>query len=135
MIERKSGKIINVGSIAGARDSWAESNPEWAAYASTKAAVLRITQVVAHQVKHYGININCIGVIAHTRMWYEASMQLAHYRNDTPPPKIEDLSDKELVFPEENIGAFVFLASSLSDHVSGEYFEANQLPDHLRQST
>lgn len=135
MIARQSGKIINVGSIAGVRDSWAEGNPEWAAYASTKAAVLRITQVVAHQVKQHGININCLGVIAHTKMWYEASMELARFRGAAHPSKLEDIPKKELVLPEENIGAFIFLASSLSDHISGEYFEANQLPDHLRQST
>jgi NAD(P)-dependent dehydrogenase (short-subunit alcohol dehydrogenase family) len=94
---------------------------------------MRFSQVLAHQVKAYGVNVNCLGVGAQTRMWYDASAELARVRGTDPPPPIEEMPEENRVLAHENVGAFVFLASSLSDHVTGAYFEANQLPAHLRR--
>jgi NAD(P)-dependent dehydrogenase (short-subunit alcohol dehydrogenase family) len=132
MIERRSGKIINVGSDAARSDGWAASNFEHTAYAASKAAVIRLTEVLAVQLRPYGINVNCVGAWADTVMSVEARQRLAVLRGEKPMGALEEIPLSERVDPEENAPLFVFLASSLSDHITGQYIEANSLPNYLR---
>jgi NAD(P)-dependent dehydrogenase (short-subunit alcohol dehydrogenase family) len=55
MIERRYGKIINFGSIAGVCGL-----PNWAAYSAAKGAIISLTKTLAMEVGEYGINVNCI---------------------------------------------------------------------------
>ena len=128
MVERGYGKIINVGSTAGWTDSWVPGNAEQAAYAATKAAIMRFSVCLAQQVKADGVNVNCVGVSANTRMSDEARLALARVRGTPPPPTMDDLPLDQQVLPERNAPLFVFLASSLSDNITGQYLEANQMP-------
>jgi NAD(P)-dependent dehydrogenase (short-subunit alcohol dehydrogenase family) len=132
MIEKRYGKIINVGSDAGYSEGWAVQFPEQAAYGTSKAAVKRFSELLANQVKRYGINVNCLGVSAHTRMGYEANVALARARGTAPPAPLDSLPPEKQILPDENAGAFLFLASPLSDHITGAYFEANRLPNIAR---
>ena len=132
MVARHSGKIINVGSDAGWSDAWSASNFEHTAYAASKAAVIRLTEVLASQVRSLGVNINCVGAWADTAMSVEARQRLAQLRGETPMGALEEIPMSKRVDPEENTPLFVFLASSLSDHITGQYIEANSLPDYLR---
>jgi NAD(P)-dependent dehydrogenase (short-subunit alcohol dehydrogenase family) len=55
MLEQRYGKIINVASrsgLAGAARS--------AAYSAAKAAVIRLTESMAAELKNDGINVNCV---------------------------------------------------------------------------
>lgn len=132
MIERRSGKIIIVGSVAGYSDRWAALRPELAAYGLTKAATNRFAKCLSEQVKPYGINVNCVGVSARTRLDYEARQQLAQIHGESPALAPEKLPAQDRTRPEENVAPFVFLGSTLSDHITGQYIEANTLPDGLR---
>jgi 3-oxoacyl-[acyl-carrier protein] reductase len=132
MIERRSGKIINVGSDAARSDGWAASNFEHTAYAASKAAVIRLTEVLAVQVRRYGINVNCAGAWADTVMSVEARQRLAVLRGEKPMGALDEIPMSQWVDPEENAPLFVFLASSLSDHITGQYMEANSLPNYMR---
>ncbi len=55
MMDRKSGKIVTVGSIAGC------SGAAWkqATYAVAKAALHHYTRCLAEQLRPYNINVNC----------------------------------------------------------------------------
>ncbi|MEC8833412.1 MAG: SDR family NAD(P)-dependent oxidoreductase [Pseudomonadota bacterium] len=55
MVERKSGKIINIGARAGLRGS-----ASMAAYAASKSVVIRLTESLADELKATGVNVNCI---------------------------------------------------------------------------
>jgi len=55
MVEKKGGKIINIGSRAGLKGS-ANS----AAYSASKAAVIRLTESISAEVRAEGINVNCV---------------------------------------------------------------------------
>jgi 3-oxoacyl-[acyl-carrier protein] reductase len=55
MISQKKGKIINF-SGGGATSP----RPNFSAYACSKAAIVRFTEVLAMEVKDYGINVNVI---------------------------------------------------------------------------
>ena len=131
MVERGHGKIINVGSVAGWSDRWVSENHELAAYATTKAAVGHFSVCLAQQVKSDGINVNCVGVSAHTQLSEEANQQVAAARGMPPPPTWADLPPEEHVQAEKNTPVFVFLASSLSDHLTGQYLEANRMPARM----
>lgn len=55
MIERKSGKIVNVSSDAGRVGSLGES-----VYAGAKGGVIAFTKSLSREMARYNINVNCI---------------------------------------------------------------------------
>ena len=58
MIEKKKGKIINIGSVAGDRGVPLAGN---VGYCSSKAAVGNLTRMLAYEWAKHGINVNAIG--------------------------------------------------------------------------
>ena len=55
MREARSGKVINISSIAGR-----EGRPALAHYAATKAAVINYTQALAAELAQFNVNVNAI---------------------------------------------------------------------------
>lgn len=55
MLERGSGRIINIASISGK-----EGNPRMSAYSASKAGVIGLTKALAKEVATLGIFVNCI---------------------------------------------------------------------------
>jgi 3-oxoacyl-[acyl-carrier protein] reductase len=55
MIERGTGRIVNVASIVGK-----EGNPMASAYSASKAGVIGFTKAVAKEVAATGVLVNCI---------------------------------------------------------------------------
>ena len=58
MLEKKKGKIINIGSVAGDRGVPLAGN---VGYCSSKAAVSNLTRMLAYEWAKHGINVNAIG--------------------------------------------------------------------------
>ena len=74
-IERKSGKIINMSSLAGRPGMpHVDLVPLSSSYHSAKAGLIRYTQLLADQVGRHNINVNaiCPGII-YTDGWRELS--------------------------------------------------------------
>jgi len=55
MLERGSGRIVNIASISGK-----EGNPNMSAYSSAKAGVIGFTKSLAKEVATRGIYVNCV---------------------------------------------------------------------------
>ena len=55
MLEQGSGKIVNIGARAALR-----GGRKAGAYSASKAAVVRLTESMAAELKRSGINVNCI---------------------------------------------------------------------------
>ena len=55
MLEAGGGKIVNVGAAAAQRGS-----PRMGAYAASKAAVIRLTESMAAELREHRINVNCV---------------------------------------------------------------------------
>ena len=73
MLAQSGGKIINL-SGAGATNAWSNMS----AYCSSKAAVVRLTEVLAQELESAGITVNALGPgSVHTSMWDRMTEQAA----------------------------------------------------------
>jgi len=111
MRARKSGRIVNIASIAGR-----QGVPTQGHYAATKAVVITLTRVFAQEVGMDGITVNavCPGIIL-TEMGKNnlgSEDAIRHWEGVT--------ALKRLGQPEDVIGAVYFFASDLASFVTGQ---------------
>jgi NAD(P)-dependent dehydrogenase (short-subunit alcohol dehydrogenase family) len=108
---RKSGRIINIASIAGRQGVATQGH-----YAASKAAVMTITRVLAQEVGMDGITVNaiCPGIIltemGKNNLGSEAAIR--HWEQVT--------ALKRLGQPEDVVGPVCFFASEASAFVTGQ---------------
>ena len=116
MIERRNGKIIVVVS-AGA----AQSQPNFSAYAASKAAVVRFAECLADEVRDHNVQVNCmIPGDAYTHMTDEilsAGEERAGAREYDEARQVRITGG---LAPEKQIQLALFLASERSNHISGK---------------
>jgi NAD(P)-dependent dehydrogenase (short-subunit alcohol dehydrogenase family) len=110
MQRRGGGKIINVASVAGLRPMAAMG-----VYSVSKAALIMLTQALAQELGPHNIQVNAIapGVIKtrfSSALWQAPSVAQVIQRN-TPLGRFGEVSDV--------VGAALYLASPLSDYVTG----------------
>jgi NAD(P)-dependent dehydrogenase (short-subunit alcohol dehydrogenase family) len=115
MKEQRSGKIINVSSQAGLR-----ANPTgmMAAYCTAKAAVAQYTRLLAAELGPYNINVNCIapGLILTSR----ANAQFGRHLPENQERASANIPLRRLGLPEDCAKVVEFLATDLSDYVTGQ---------------
>ena len=112
MMTKGKGKIINVSSgtvILG--------TPMLLHYVATKGAIIAFTRSLATELGDHGINVNCI---APGFTMSEASEKMP----DSPPEFKEMVAGMQCIKrseePEDLVGTAVYLASALSDFVTGQ---------------
>jgi len=110
MMKQKSGRIINISSIAGLA-GYATSIP----YSASKAGVISLTQTLAAEWGKHKINVNaiCPGVFATdmTKDYLKDKEFMKNIENNVPLNRYAK--------PEELVGTVVYLASKASDYVTG----------------
>ncbi|WP_126174317.1 2-dehydro-3-deoxy-D-gluconate 5-dehydrogenase KduD [Altericroceibacterium xinjiangense] len=110
MIERGSGKIINIASMLSF-----QGGIRVPSYTASKSGVAGITRLLANEWAGKGININAIAP------GYVATDNTAQLRAD--PERSQAILDRipagRWASPEDMGGAAVFLASPASDYVQG----------------
>jgi 3-oxoacyl-[acyl-carrier protein] reductase len=116
MMERRSGVVINLSSVA-ARNG---GSPGVMPYASAKAAVLCMTKGLAKELIPYGIRVNAVnpGVI-----------DTPFHERFTPADRMKALvsgiPQGRAGRPEEIASVIAFLASDEASHIVGEAIEIN----------
>ena len=112
MLERRRGRIINLGSISGERGA----KYAGAHYSVSKAGVIMITKVLAKYAADSGVTVNTIspGIIA-TEMSQRLGTQVDP--NDVPMNRMGT--------PEEVAQVAVFLASDMASYITGQNISVN----------
>jgi NAD(P)-dependent dehydrogenase (short-subunit alcohol dehydrogenase family) len=110
MLERGSGKIVNIASTFAALGYAGR-----AAYAASKGGVLQLTKVMALEWAAKGLNVNAVGPTATRTPMNERLFTDDHYREGV----LARIPAGRWAEPEDTANAVVFLASPASDMVNG----------------
>ncbi len=111
MIEQKSGKIINVASVAGVYGTVGQVN-----YSAAKGGIISMTKSIARELARYNICCNVISLgIVETEMTEKI-------RTDEKLREIylNRILLKRFAKPEDVVPAFIFLASDESNYITGQ---------------
>jgi meso-butanediol dehydrogenase / (S,S)-butanediol dehydrogenase / diacetyl reductase len=120
MIKQKDGRIVNIASRSGKTGA-----PLYAAYSASKFAVIGLTQSLAQEVGHLGINVNsvCPGVIDTSML----ASELPEVEKYTGIPAAEQrkqflstITLGRLGTPEDIARVVVFLCSKASTYMTGQ---------------
>jgi 3-oxoacyl-[acyl-carrier protein] reductase len=109
MGRQQSGSIINISSTVGMK-----GNPGQLAYAASKGAVIALTRSAAKELADQKIRVNSIAPgLVDTEMFRTAESKNMEER-------ISRIGMGRLAKPEEIANACVFLASDLSEYITGQ---------------
>ncbi len=114
MINRKSGKIINISSIWGEIGGSCEVH-----YSAAKAGIIGMTKALAKEVGLSGITVNSVspGVILTDMTSHFDEETMNELKNETPLNRIGT--------PEDVAGAVAFLVSGDADFITGQDLAVN----------
>jgi NAD(P)-dependent dehydrogenase (short-subunit alcohol dehydrogenase family) len=104
MIERRTGKIVNIGSIVGVQGLECLVD-----YSAAKGGIIAMTKSLAKEVAPYGINVNCVspGVVPRGTP-SEADMRKSYLGRACTPDEVAEL--------------VLFLTTSSADAIVGQNY-------------
>ncbi len=110
MVERKKGKVINIGSVLGL-----VGYQNFASYSTSKGALLQFTRTLALEWARYGINVNAIAF-----GWFATEMNVSAMADaKTREALLRRIPLRRFGNSSEVGPLVVFLASSASDFMTG----------------
>lgn len=120
MIERRHGKIVVVtGGGAG------NARPYFAPYAASKAALVRLVESVAEEVRDHNVQINCLGPGGSYTSMTDEILQAGERAGSKEIHDAEQVRLTGGVPAEKQIQLAMFLASAKSNHISGKMIHVN----------
>jgi NAD(P)-dependent dehydrogenase (short-subunit alcohol dehydrogenase family) len=126
MIPRKSGRIINIASIAG-KGYIGTSN---IAYAASKGAVISLTKTAAQQLGAHNINVNAICPGVTRTALSEANLRARAEQEGLTVESMEQRRNAVIPLqrtndPEDIAAMVVFLASSGARNITGQSYNVD----------
>ena len=115
MKRKRSGKIVNVASLAGKVGGIVAG----ADYAASKAGVICLTKSLAKQLAPYGINVNAVAPA-----WIETDM-MKDWPRETKESILKQIPLGRFGKPEEVAEAVVFLVSDGAGFITGATIDIN----------
>jgi NAD(P)-dependent dehydrogenase (short-subunit alcohol dehydrogenase family) len=123
MVERRRGRVVNIGSLAGAQDEAYVSG-----YACAKAAYFRLTGSLAAETAEHGVTVFCVSPgLVRTRMVEE----LVGDAGRRWRPWIAGASPEDYTPAERVAGLLVRIAAGDADPLSGRFLHARDNLDEL----
>jgi NAD(P)-dependent dehydrogenase (short-subunit alcohol dehydrogenase family) len=125
MSERRSGKIINISSVAG-KMAYALRSP----YAASKWGMIGLSASLAQELGAYNIQVNaiCPGPTAGERMTSVIAgraKELGRSADEVERLYLENTALKRMVDPKHVAAAVVFFCSEAGDSITGEALEVS----------
>lgn len=115
MIEKRYGKIVNISSISGKKESIFASP----SYCASKAGIVGLTRCVAAQVAKYDLNVNCIAPsIINTDI-------ISILGNSKIETALKTIPLGRIGIPEDIANAVLFLVKDSSNFITGETININ----------
>ena len=112
MIRNRKGKIINISSVVSQ-----VAHRDRSVYATSKAGVSHLTRALALEWAKYNINVNAIGPAATVTPLAEKYLE---QHPDEMKSFIDAIPMGRMGYPEDYVGAAIFLASDASGFVTGQ---------------
>ena len=109
MVKDRSGKIINISSVAGLM-----GNPGQVNYSSSKAGLGGFTRSLAKEVAARNITVNCIAP-----GFIETDMT-NHFKSDELDKILKTIPANKMGNPQDIANLALFLASSSGDYITGQ---------------
>ncbi len=125
MIERRSGKIINISSVAG-KMGYALRSP----YATSKWALIGLTLTLAKENGEHNIQVNavCPGPVEGDRMngiFESRAAELGRTVEDVKQKYLDTMLLKRLVQPDDVAAMVVYLASDDANAITGQALDVS----------
>ena len=114
MLKNKNGKIINITSIVGHTGNLGQAN-----YAASKSGIIGFSKSLAIEYAKKNININCV-----SPGFIETEMTKG-INDDFRKMLIQKIPSGTLGKPEDVANCVAFLASNLSNYITGETLHVN----------
>ena len=109
MVKDRSGKIINISSVAGLMGNQGQVN-----YSSSKAGLGGFTRSLAKEVAARNITVNCIAP-----GFIETDMT-NHFKSDELDNILKTIPANKMGNPQDIANLALFLASSSGDYITGQ---------------
>src|SRR6056300_172018 len=109
MVKNRSGKIINISSVAGLM-----GNPGQVNYSASKAGLGGFTRSLAKEVAARNITVNCIAP-----GFIETDMT-NHFKSDELENILKQIPQNKMGNPKDIAHLALFLASSNADYITGQ---------------
>ncbi len=110
-LKQKSGKIINISSVSGILGNAGQAN-----YSASKAGVIGLTKSVARELASRGINVNAIAP------GFVATDMVEAMTEDAKAKMTDAIPLKRIGTTKDIANMAVFLASDVSDYITGQVF-------------
>jgi acetoin reductase-like protein len=122
MRRQRSGRIVNLASIAGRR-----GEALVAAYCASKAAVININQSLALALAPYGVNVNAMAPgVVDTPYWKEVDKQFGAITGKAEGETFRDVAQAiplgRTSVPADVVPLALFLAGSGSDYITAQTY-------------
>ena len=117
MLNRGSGRIINMASVSGKRGTARRG-----AYSASKFGIIGLTQVMAQELGAHGITANaiCPGSVETSRRESTSRRERALVERDPNAPVLSLPPTGRVARPDDIARLAVFFASEASDHITGQ---------------
>ncbi|WP_185870474.1 3-oxoacyl-[acyl-carrier-protein] reductase [Blattabacterium cuenoti] len=114
MIKQKNGSIINMSSVIGVTGNSGQSN-----YAASKAGIIGFTKSIAKELGKKNIRCNVIAP------GYIETRMNSHFQSKIKENWIKNIPLKRPGIPQDVANCSLFLASDLSNYITGEVLNVN----------